>query len=182
MFPRRKQKKKVRKALYDPNLQKALKKASTQHFKKYSQTKKEIPWEEYKEKARAVREECVKRLPQLIQKFTEEAEKVGSFVYKVSTPQEALSRMEEIARQHKAKLIVKAKSMVSEEINLNRFFEKRGYRILETDLGEWIIQLAEEKPSHITAPALHKTKSAKLYGPVRSTKNGSTVALMPRLS
>ncbi len=158
MFPRRKQKKKVKKALDDPNLQKALEKASIQHFEKYSHTKEEIPWEEYKEKARAVREECIKRLPQLIQKFTEEAQKAGSFVYKVSTPQEALSQMEEIARQHKAKLIVKAKSMVSEEIDLNSYFEKKGYRIVETDLGEWIIQLAREKPSHITAPALHKTK------------------------
>jgi iron-sulfur cluster protein len=158
VFPRIKQKKKVKKALDDANLQKALDKASDRHFEKYSRTKKEIPWKEYKEKARAVREECVKRLPQLIQKFTEEAEKAGSFVYKVSTPEEALSQMEEIARHHNAKLIIKSKSMVSEEIDLNSFFEKRGYRIVETDLGEWIIQLAEEKPSHITAPALHKTK------------------------
>ncbi|MGD8536584.1 MAG: LUD domain-containing protein, partial [Candidatus Aminicenantes bacterium] len=158
MFPRRKQKKKVKKALNDSNLQKALEKASNHHFEKYTHTKKEIPWDEYKEKARAVREECVKRLPQLIQKFTEEAEKAGSFVYKVSTPQEALSRIEEIVRQKKAKLIVKSKSMVSEEIELNSFFEKKDTKIVETDLGEWIIQLAEEKPSHITAPALHKTK------------------------
>ena len=48
--------------------------------------------------------------------------------------------------------------MVSEEINLNHFLEKKGYRVVETDLGEWIIQLAGERPSHITAPALHKTK------------------------
>lgn len=158
MFPRRKQKRKVKKALNDTNLQKALEKASAQHFRKYSHTKKEIPWEKYKERARAVREECIRRLPQLIQKFTEEAEKAGSFVYKVSTPREALSQMEKIAHQNKAKLIVKSKSMVTEEIHLNAFFEKRGYRIVETDLGEWIIQLAQEKPSHITAPALHKTK------------------------
>jgi len=158
VFPRRKQKKKVKKALNDSNLQKALENASARHFEKYSHTKKEIPWEEYKEKARAVREECVKRLPQLIQKFTDEAEKAGSLVYKVSTSHEALSRIEEILRQKKAKLIVKSKSMVSEEIELNRFFEKKDYKIVETDLGEWIIQLAEEKPSHITAPALHKTK------------------------
>ena len=48
--------------------------------------------------------------------------------------------------------------MVSEEMDLNPFLEKKGYRVVETDLGEWIIQLAGERPSHITAPALHKTK------------------------
>lgn len=158
MFPRRKQKKKIKKALNDSNLQKALEKASAQHFKKYNRTQSEILWGEYKEKARAIREACVKKLPQLIQKFTEEAEKAGSHVTIVSTPEEALATMEHIARTKKAKLIVKSKSMVSEEIQLNSFFEKKGIRIVETDLGEWIIQLAEEKPSHITAPALHKTK------------------------
>ena len=48
--------------------------------------------------------------------------------------------------------------MVSEEIGLNRFLEDKGYKVVETDLGEWIVQLAKERPSHITAPALHKTK------------------------
>jgi iron-sulfur cluster protein len=158
VFPRRKQKKKIKKALNDSNLQKALKKASAQHFKKYNRTQSEILWGEYKKKARAIREACVKKLPQLIQKFTEEAEKAGARVTIVSTPEEALATMEHIARTKKAKLIVKSKSMVSEEIQLNSFFEKKGIRIVETDLGEWIIQLAEEKPSHITAPALHKTK------------------------
>ena len=158
MSPRRKQKKKVKKALDDSSLQKALEKASTHHFKKYNRLKNEIPWSEYKEKAKHVREECVKQLPQLIQKFTEEAEKSGALVYDASTPEVALAIIERIARQKKAKLIVKSKSMVSEEIQLNNFFEKKGYRIVETDLGEWIIQVAGEKPSHITAPALHKTK------------------------
>ena len=158
MFSRRKQKKKIKKALDDSSLQKALEKASTHHFKKYNRTKNEIPWDEYKEKAKRVREECVKQLPQLIQKFTEEAEKAGALVYDVSTPEAALATIEKIVRQKNAKLIVKSKSMVSEEMQLNNFFEKKGYRIIETDLGEWIIQIAGEKPSHITAPALHKTK------------------------
>jgi len=158
VFPRRKKKRKIKKALQDSNLQKALEKASSRHFEKFNTTKNDIPWEKYKEKAKAIREECVKHLPQLIQKFTEEATKAGAHVYQASTPKEALSLIEKIARQKKAKLIVKSKSMVSEEIQLNSFFEKKGYKIIETDLGEWIIQLAKEKPSHITAPALHKTK------------------------
>ena len=166
MFSPIKQKKKVKKALNDSNLQKALERASSHHFKKYNRTKDEIPWEDYKEKARKIREECVKRLPQLIKKFTEEAEKAGANVHNASTPEEALSAIEKITSLKKARLIVKSKSMVSEEIHLNSFLEEKGYKVVETDLGEWIIQLAKEKPSHITAPALHKTKEeiAELLG------------------
>ena len=123
MFFRRNQKKKIKKALNDSNLQKALNKASSQHFNKYNHIQSEIPWQEYKEKARAIREACVKKLPQLIQKFTEEAKKAGAYVTLVSTPEQALDTIEQIARAKKAKLIVKSKSMVSEEIQLNSLIE-----------------------------------------------------------
>lgn len=159
MFSHKSQKRKIKNALQDENLQKALEKASSNHFQKFNSTKNNIPWQNYKERAKAIREECVKKLPQLIQKFSEEAKKVNAQVYHASNPSQALSLVEKIARQKKAKLIVKSKSMVSEEIQLNNFLEKNGYRVVETDLGEWIIQLAREKPSHITAPALHKTKN-----------------------
>lgn len=151
-------KKKVKKALQDKNLQKALERASSQHHLKFSRTTTEIPWEKYKERARAIRKECVTKLPQLIRRFRQEAEKAGAHIYQVSTPHQAIQHVEEILSQKKAKLIVKSKSMVSEEIELNPHLKKKGYRVVETDLGEWIVQLAEEKPSHITAPALHKTK------------------------
>lgn len=158
MFFQKKHKKNVRKALKNKNLEQALQRASSHHYEKYEKTTQEIPWEDYKKKARAIKEECVKYLPQLILKFTEEAKKAGAQVYLASTPSQALNQIEKIARQNKAKLIVKAKSMVSEEIKLNDFLEQKGYKVVETDLGEWIVQLAKEKPSHITAPALHKTK------------------------
>lgn len=117
-----------------------------------------MPWDQIKEKARAIREDCIKRLPELIRQFTREAEKAGARVYRADTPEEALLSIEKILREKKSKNIVKSKSMVSEEIGLNPYLEQKGYKVLETDLGEWIIQLAGEKPSHITAPALHKTK------------------------
>lgn len=158
MFSPKKQKSRLKKTLKNKNLQQALRKASSHHYQKYKDTIKSIPWEEYKKKARAIKEECLKRLPQLIQEFCEEAKKSGAHVYQVSTPREALQQIERIARRKKAKLIVKSKSMVSEEIGLNDFLEKKGYQVVETDLGEWIIQLAKERPSHLTAPALHKTK------------------------
>jgi L-lactate dehydrogenase complex protein LldF len=154
----RRKKREVKRALRSSNLQKALQKASASHFAKYEKTRDEIPWEELKAKARAVREECLPNLGRLIEKFGEEAEKAGARVYRAGSPEDALAAVESILREKKAKLIVKSKSMVSEEIGLNRFLEEKGYRVVETDLGEWIVQLAGERPSHITAPALHKTK------------------------
>jgi len=158
LFRRTCQKKRAKKALTDETLQTALHRASSQHFQKFNATTKDVPWDQIKEKAKAIREDCIKRLPELIQQFTREAQKVGSHVYRAATPSEALSAIEKILHEKKAKNIVKSKSMVSEEIDLNHFLEKKGYRVVETDLGEWIIQLAGERPSHITAPALHKTK------------------------
>jgi iron-sulfur cluster protein len=152
------QKKAVKQALQDQNLQKAMGRASAQHFDKFSKVSEEMSWPELKEKAKTIREECLSRLPQLIEQFTKEARKSGANVYDAATSEDALSLIEDILSKKNAKLVVKAKSMVSEEIGLNPFLEKKGYNVLETDLGEWIIQLAKERPSHITAPALHKTK------------------------
>ncbi|MBE0461809.1 MAG: LUD domain-containing protein [Candidatus Aminicenantes bacterium] len=158
MFSWIRQKKKVKKALHNSTLQKALERTSSHHFKNFNSTKEEIPWDLYKQKAKAIKDECLNHLPQLIQKFTKEAENAGAKVYFAPTAKEALKIVENIAMSKKARLIIKSKSMVSEEIELNHFLEQKGFKVVETDLGEWIIQLAKERPSHITAPALHKTK------------------------
>ncbi len=158
MFSRQRRKKRVKRALGDLNLQKALSRASTRHGHKFAATAEEVPWEEYRQKAREIREKNVARLPELIHRFSEEAAKAGAQVWHVARPEEALDRITQIAREKKAGLIVKSKSMVSEEIGLNAHLAGQGFRVVETDLGEWIIQLAGDRPSHITAPALHKTK------------------------
>jgi len=124
VFPQRKKKREIKKALQNANLKKALERASLHHFNKFNATKNEIPWEDYKEKAKAIREECIKQLPQLIKKFTKEAIKAGAHVYEALTPDDALSSIEKILRRKEAKLIVKSKSMVSEEIQLNSFLQK----------------------------------------------------------
>ncbi len=159
MFLRKKFKRDAKKALESETLQKALEKASAQHFSKYAQTRDNIPWEKYKDKTRKIREKNLKRIPELINKFKEEAEKTGSVIHMASDAQEALAAIKSIIASTNARLIVKSKSMVSEEIELNRHLEEWGHTVIETDLGEWIVQLAKEKPSHITAPALHKTKN-----------------------
>jgi iron-sulfur cluster protein len=158
LFSRLRQKRKVKRTLKDLNLQKALERASSQHYQKYQETTQEIPWEDYKKRAQAIREKNADRLPELIQRFSAEAEKAGASIHRAATPDEALLAIQKIVRRKNAKLIIKSKSMVSEEIKLNSFLEKEDVEVVETDLGEWIIQLAGERPSHITAPALHKTK------------------------
>ena len=159
MFSRKKYKSKAKKALESETLQKALEKASAQHFSKFARTRHDIPWDKHKDHARIIREKNLKRLPELIQKFKEEAEKSGSVIHLASDVQEALTAIKNIITLNNGQLIVKSKSMVSEEIELNRHLEEWGHTVIETDLGEWIVQLAGEKPSHITAPALHKTKN-----------------------
>jgi len=178
LFSRLGRKKKVKRALKDLNLQKALKRASTEHNQKHRQTTAEVPWEEYKKKARAVREKNIGELPALIRRFSQEATKAGAYVHEAKTPQEALDIILRVASEKKARLIIKAKSMVSEEIQLNEVLEKNGFRVVETDLGEWIIQLAKERPSHITAPALHKTKEE--VAEILSRHLGRPVAAEPK--
>ena len=158
MFSRLRSRRRAAKALRDVNLQTALGRACGQHGKKHRQAAREIPWEEVKQKARSIREKNVGRLPELLEMFSAAAGKAGARVHRASSGEDAVGVILGIAREKKARLIVKSKSMVSEEIGLNAALEKQGLQVIETDLGEWIVQLAGERPSHITAPALHMTK------------------------
>ncbi|MSR75118.1 MAG: iron-sulfur cluster-binding protein [Planctomycetes bacterium] len=113
---------------------------------------------ERRAKAQAVREHSVAELPQLLAQFTENCERRGGHVHRATDAHEACSIALSILRSHGAQRVVKSKSMVTEEIGLNEALEHAGLEVTETDLGEWIIQLAGEKPSHIILPAIHKTR------------------------
>ena len=78
MFGRGKKKREIKKTLQNATLKKALERASLHHFNKFNATKNKILWKDYKEKAKAIREACVKKLPQLIKKFIKEATKAGA--------------------------------------------------------------------------------------------------------
>ncbi len=84
------------------------------------------------------------------------------------TAREANGYIASLARQRGVKLVVKSKSMVSEETHLNKALEEAGVKALETDLGEWIIQLAGQRPSHMVMPAIHmfKEEVAELFSKV----------------
>lgn len=115
-------------------------------------------WEELREKARAIKEETLLHLDEYLEKFTENAEKAGAKIHWARDGKEACEIIIKLTKERGAKSVVKAKSMASEEIHLNHALEAEGIEPVETDLGEWIIQLAKETPSHIVVPAIHKTK------------------------
>ena len=100
----------------------------------------------------------LKRLPELIAQFIASAERSGAIVHLCRTPEDANRTIYEIIQSKNVDFLVKSKAMTSEEIELNHYLEARGVRCLETDLGEWIIQLAGERPSHMVMPAIHKNK------------------------
>ena len=146
-------------ALHDVQLQKAL------HNIKdgLTQTRKEamalLP--EYE----AIRQQCVqiknhslKYLDTYLEAYEKNVLQAGGHVHWAETDEQACEVIVKICRDAGAKKIVKGKSMVTEEIGLNPVLEQAGFEVTETDLGEYIIQLAGETPSHIIAPAIHKTK------------------------
>ena len=117
--------------------------------------------DDFKERQQALarrRAAGVERLPELVEQFKTSAEAVGATVHFARTGEDARRIIGDIAVERGAKLAVKSKSMAADEIELNPHLESRGIEVVETDLGEWIIQLAGESPSHLLAPALHKTR------------------------
>jgi iron-sulfur cluster protein len=97
-------------------------------------------------------------LEPLAQEFQRNAEALGAQVFRTSDPAAVREYILNVARQQGARSIVKSKSMASEEIHLNPFLQQHGLEVHETDLGEWIIQLAGQRPSHMVLPAIHMTK------------------------
>lgn len=123
-----------------------------------------------RDRAASIKDHTLDNLTEFISMFTETAEKAGSTVHFAGTAEEARATVIEILTRENAKTIVKSKSMVSEEIDLNGALETLGFKVIETDLGEFILQLENEHPSHIVLPAIHKPKVEvermfnKLYG------------------
>ena len=106
----------------------------------------------------AIKRRALKRLPQLLAQLEANCTKNGISVHWAEDTDQANGIVLDILKRHDAREVVKGKSMVSEEMHLNRFLAGHGIEALETDLGEFIIQLNGETPSHIIVPAIHKNK------------------------
>ncbi len=105
-----------------------------------------------------IRQRSLSRLPELLEQLEANLTRLGVKVHWAETPDEACQIIHGIVSAHQGKLMVKGKSMVSEEIELNHYLADRGIQAVESDLGEYIVQMAGEKPTHIVMPAIHKTK------------------------
>jgi L-lactate dehydrogenase complex protein LldF len=113
----------------------------------------------------SIRRYSLAHLPQLLEQLEKNLSTNGIQVHWAQTPDEANAIALTIARRVDAHRVIKGKSMVSEEIEFNHAMEAAGIEAMESDMGEYIVQLAGEKPSHIIMPAIHKTKQeiAKLF-------------------
>lgn len=115
-------------------------------------------WEEWREQAKAIRNHVLENLDAYLYQLSEKVTANGGQVYFANTAQDATDYIKRIALQKQAKKVVKSKSMVTEEIGLNHVLEAENIQVIESDLGEYILQLAGDKPSHIVVPAIHKDR------------------------
>ena len=113
------------------------------------------PLEVLRQRAHTVRAKTIENLDETLQQFSDKVQANGIFLHRAADADEAVQVVLEIARKHNAQLIAKSKTMVSEEIGLNAALEAVGIQPIETDLGEYIVQLRGEPPAHIITPAVH---------------------------
>ncbi|HBF22288.1 MAG TPA: iron-sulfur cluster-binding protein [Planctomycetes bacterium] len=146
-------------ALNDTQLQDALQKATGLFAEKRGAAVDACEeWDSLREHARLIKEHTLLHLDEYLENFAAQAEASGVQVHWARDGEEACRVIEDIARNANATRLVKSKSMTTEEIHLNKALQVAEIDPVETDLGEWIIQLAGETPSHIIAPAIHKSK------------------------
>jgi L-lactate dehydrogenase complex protein LldF len=120
----------------------------------------ELPdWQELREAGRALKERTLRHLDEYLLQLEESVQKAGGHVHWARDGEEANRIIAGIARDHGAKEVAKVKSIATDEIKLNEFLEGEGIKAVETDLAEFIIQLADETSSHILVPAIHKNRA-----------------------
>ena len=145
-------------AVLNPALRQALRTSTDLFAIKRAQGMESVPMEAWRDAASAIRMQVLDNLPAYLDRFSAKASRAGAMVHRAKDGQSARDIVFNILKDHNVRKIVKAKSMVTEEIHLNAYLEARGMEVVETDLGEYIVQIAGETPSHILAPAIHKSR------------------------
>jgi L-lactate dehydrogenase complex protein LldF len=146
-------------ALADARLQKALGNVKSGFMVKRSQARAALPeFDELRNAAAIIKDHVLNHLDIYFEEYEQRVVDSGGHVHWARDAAEACQIIVSLCRQARAKSVTKGKSMVSEEIGLNAALEGAGVEVVETDLGEYIIQLRNETPSHIVAPALHLTR------------------------
>ena len=138
-----------------------------------------------KDVAAAIKWDVIEHLDQYLEQFSQRLEEHGTKVFWARSGVEASQYILRVAREHRAQSVVKSKSMTTEEIHLNDALEQEGYQVVESDLGEFIVQLRKETPYHLVFPAMHlkrgeisETFKRKLGS--RSTDNPEELTMIAR--
>lgn len=117
-------------------------------------------WDQWREMGMEIRNHVLENLDYYLQQLSDNVQKNGGHVFFARTAEEATAYVENIIQKKNAKKVVKSKSMVTEEIGLNKIIERNECEVVETDLGEYILQVDDcDPPSHIVVPALHKNRT-----------------------
>jgi len=156
----------IQESINNEILQKALDANTERRLKGRALALESLPdWRERRQRAHTIRADVVEHLDDYLAQFIAKNEENGVIIHRAKDAAEAIRTVINIAKQNSTKsvirntLIAKSKSMVSEEIELNHALEKENIDVIETDLGEYIVQLRHERPSHIITPAAHLTRA-----------------------
>jgi L-lactate dehydrogenase complex protein LldF len=133
-------------------------------------------WEELRERAAAIKRYTMAHLADLLEQFERNAQKHGAVVHWARDAAEHNDIVLALLQQHGVTKVVKSKSMLTEECHLNPYLERFGIEVVDTDLGEWIVQLRQEPPSHNVLPAIHTKREdiGELFHRHIGTKYGAT--------
>lgn len=146
-------------SLHNERLQQALARTKSHFIDKRLAAIKALPeFDALRQRGRDIKDHTLKHLDFYLEYFEQQVIAQGGQVHWADTPKAAREQIISICKTVQAKRVTKGKSMVTEEIDLNHALEQENIEVVETDLGEYIIQLAKEPPSHIIAPAVHKSK------------------------
>ncbi|MBB5173190.1 LutB/LldF family L-lactate oxidation iron-sulfur protein [Texcoconibacillus texcoconensis] len=149
----------VDKGIHDDFMRKAVTEAQGRLEGRKTASQAELDWEAWRDLSEEIRQHTLENLDYYLDQLASEVASRGGHVYFAETAEEANAYIQNVVKEKEAKNIVKSKSMVTEEIGMNDALTSLGCNVVESDLGEWILQLDDhDPPSHIVVPALHKNK------------------------
>ena len=149
----------ARHALQDKQLQKALGNVDQGFVVERAKARQDLPeFDQLRDQARDIKNHTLEYLDLYLEEYERKVIETGGHVHWTANANDACNVIEGICKKADVKTVIKSKSMVSEEMGINEVLEQNGIEPVETDLGEYIIQLRGERPSHIIAPAIHLTK------------------------
>ena len=151
-------KRQLREALSDQFLRSALDKFNTAYRENRPKVYEGIDFDGIRDEIAAGKDAALPRLTEMFEAFKGHAEAAGAVVHTAKDARQANDIIARIAAENDVRHIIKAKSMTAEETFLNDHLEREGFKVTETDLGEWIIQLRREGPSHMVMPAIHLSR------------------------